>query len=230
MTSPSSSARRHGVDPGDLAETGEVTVGADDGQTVLDADGRHDSVSDQPRTNVMLAKAGSPRWSGDRVRAPVSRSPARLATRPRAPTPQWGSRAGPRSGVGGDAEKCPQRDPGDSYALGTVEGRHHPVSRGDVKWTVLINRVEQDVGIDEHYRASGPSSRSSASATLETSMRMPSRRVRATKGCCCGWARMPRRISSLTASLTPRPSFRRRAWTAWVVSGSNSIVVRMLEP
>jgi hypothetical protein len=37
----------------------------------------------------------------------------------------------------------------------------------------------------------------------------------------------PRRMSSFTASLTPRPSSRRSASTALAVSGSNSTVVRM---
>ena len=77
------------------------------------------------------------------------------------------------------------------------------------------------------HRASGPSRRSMASATLLTSIRSPSEWVCCTNGAGSTSTSSPRRTKWLTASETPMPVSRRTCATALAVSSSNSTVVLM---
>jgi len=55
----SRSARRYRIDPANLVEAGEVTVRADHGEAVLDADRCQYRVGDQPGSEIVLEQQGS---------------------------------------------------------------------------------------------------------------------------------------------------------------------------
>src|SRR6266550_9592681 len=95
-----------------------------------------------------------------------------------------------------------------------------PVSCKIVGRRLGIDRVEQDVGVDKHQRPLGPSSCSSASATLLTSTFNDSLVVRWRKRLCAGLTVSPARARSLMASLTPTPRSLRSLPTAAATSGS----------
>src|SRR5260370_188569 len=108
-----------------------------------------------------------------------------------------------------------ERMPREAYPPCTVELGGQPVAGPLVERAGLVNRVEQDVRVDEHYRASAPSRCSSASATLLTSIRRPRFAVRCRKAERRARGASPAPISPLTASLHPTgPSSLRRRTTA----------------
>src|SRR5438309_6050365 len=102
--------------------------------------------------------------------------------------------------MGADAEKGADALPRDAHATGSVQPLRQPGSRGRVEWALVVDREEQDVGVDEHQRNAGPSSCSIASATLLTSIRSPSDFDRCRNARRGGVALSPRRIRSLIAS------------------------------
>ena len=59
---------------------------------------------------------------------------------------------------------------GSRHPSGSVERRREPAVGALVRRAGRIDRIQQDVRVDEHQRVSDPSRKSSASATFETSM------------------------------------------------------------
>src|SRR5260370_32438025 len=96
-----------------------------------------------------------------------------------------------------------ERMPREAYPPCTVELGGQPVAGPLVERAGLVNRVEQDVRVDEHYPASAPSRCSSASATLLTSIRRPRFAVRCRKAERRGRAGCPAPLQSLSS--LPRP-------------------------
>src|SRR5260370_29147980 len=119
-----------------------------------------------------------------------------------------------------------ERMPREAYPPCTVELGGQPVAGPLVERAGLVNRVEQDVRVDEHYRASAPSRCSSASATLLTSIRRPTFAVRCRKAERRAGAASPALISPFTASPSPTCRSSRSPCTAAAPSSPRERVVR----
>jgi hypothetical protein len=77
------------------------------------------------------------------------------------------------SGVGRDAQERRQALPGQSHTLWSVQLLCQPCGCVPMLRCALVHCVEQQVCVNEHQRALGPSSVSIASATLEKSIPRP---------------------------------------------------------
>src|SRR6185437_5326127 len=83
----------------------------------------------------------------------------------------WGKRVRGSALIRADAHERYERLPRETHPPSAVKLGGQPVAGRLVEGARFIDRIEKNVGVEEHYLASGPSRRSSASATLLTSTR-----------------------------------------------------------
>src|SRR5215211_2484631 len=132
---------------------------------------------------------------------------------------------GPR--VRRDAQKRDEGLPRQPDASQSVELSSQPVHGGAVLPAPLVDRVEQEIRVEQDHGALGPSSVSIASPMLEKSTPAPRSCVLWWNCCAERPPASPLRTSAFTASLSPSPRSRRSFSTAAATSSASVTVVRM---
>lgn len=221
--------RLEGVFPAQVGETCKVRVGCIHLDPVADGDrgemGIRDEISaDLAFTNQPAVDLGVP---VGRLGNPCGRSlQPRLHLSPRNRRSEW---IDDSPWMGRNSQERRETLPRETDAIRTIERLLQPAARAGVKAASRIPCVEEQIGVDQQraYSASA-SSRSSASATLETSIFSPSSELSCLNTLAPRFAMSPRLASSLTAAETPMPRSRWSSATAAEISGSKVTVVRML--
>ena len=170
---PPSSVSTQRVVPVESSEAREVRVGGDDGHPVFEGEGGERGVGDEVPAEVVR---GDELAQDARVVRTGLRDPGDGRLEPGSDLAPCGltiERSPGRSRMRHDPQECAEGLPRKADAVWPVELLGEPRHGLLVALGASVDGVDQEVGVKEHYATAGPSSVSSASATLSMLMCTP---------------------------------------------------------